>query len=170
MTALTAKLHRAFLDALGGRVVAHSELRAKPLDVDLALPLPPLLRLYMYTLVVGGTKRAKEFKAVLRVSGQRVGEYASFEFGSDRLTLLVAFRTDLNVFVLWDASLHARFKHGGNIQVREAAVHEAAATGWAVQRRDLTSGVTEVVYVCRPSRLRQALVERVASTGGERTA
>jgi hypothetical protein len=168
VTALTAGLHEALLDALNGSVIAHGDLGSKPLLLDLALPLPPALRIYMYSLVDGGTTRPNEFKALLRVAGQRVGEYASFEHGDGRLTLLVAYRADLNTFVLWDASLHPRFKNGGNVQVRDTVVHEAAATGWAVQRRGLTSGVTEIVYVCRPSGLRRALVERVATTGGER--
>lgn len=168
MTSLTGALHTAFLDALDGSVVSHGDIETKPIAVDLALPLPPTLRVYMYSLVDGGTQRPNEYKAVLRVAHQRVGEYASFEHGDGRMTILVAYRPDLDVFILWDASLHGRFKNGGNIQVRDRVVHEAAATGWAMQNRTLAGGVIESVIACRPSELGRALSRRVGSTGGER--
>jgi hypothetical protein len=166
VSAVTERLHRAFLDALEGHVVAHSDIEAKPLDVDLVLPLPPRLRLYLYSLVVGGKTRPGEFKAVLRVPGQIVGEYGTFDHSGDRLALLAGYREDLDVFVLWDASLHERFKHGGNMQVRDTVVAHAAAIGWAEQRRPLRSGITEVVVACRSGSLPRALSERVAWTGG----
>ena len=166
MSAITLCLHRAFLDALDGHVVAHGGLSTKPLDVDLALPLPPRLRLYLYSLVVGGKSRPGEFKAVLRVPGQVVGEYGTFDHSGDRLAVLAAYRNDLDVFVLWDASIHERFKHGGNIQVKDAVVTEAAATGWAQQRRSLRSGITEIVFACRSSSLTRAITDRINWTGG----
>ena len=58
---------------------------------------------------------------------------------------------DLDVFVLWDASVHERFKHGGNMQVKDTLVAQAAATGRAEQRRRLRSGITEIVFACRSS-------------------
>ena len=53
MTAITEELHRAFLRPLGDAVLRHSSAGDKPLSVDLALPNPPRLRVYMYTLVGG---------------------------------------------------------------------------------------------------------------------
>lgn len=166
MTTVTERLHDAFLDALEGRVVDHGDTTVKPLDVDLALPLPQRLRLYLYSLVVGGSSRPGEFKAVLRVPGQVVGEYGTFDHSGNRLAVLAAYREDLDVFVLWDASLHERFKHGGNMQVKEAVVALAAATGWAEQRRPLRSGVTEVVFACRSGTLAEAVTARNTWTGG----
>ena len=159
-------LHQAFLDALSGNVIAHGDLDVKPLEVNLALPLPQHLRLYLYSLVVGGESRPGEFKAVLRVPGQAVGEYGAFDHSGNRLAVLAAYRDDLDVFVLWDASLHERFKHGGNMQVREIVVAEAAATGWAEQRRLLRSGVTERVFACRSKSLPRAIAARSMWTGG----
>jgi len=149
MSAVTKRLHQAFLDAVTACLVAHGDVETKPLEVDLALPLPQRLRVYLYSLVVGGNSRPGEFKAVLRVPGQAVGEYASFDHSGGRLAVLAAYREDLDVFVLWDASLHERFKHGGNIQVKNTIVASAAATGWAEQRRPLRSGLTEMVFACR---------------------
>jgi len=166
MSAVTVRLHRTFLSALGDRVLAYSDPEAKPLEVDLALPLPRHLRLYLYSLVVGGKNRPGEFKVVLRVPGQAVGEYGSFDHSGDRLVVLAAYREDLDVFVLWDASLHERFKHGGNQQVKDSVVAQAAATGWADQRRPLRSGLTELVFACRSSTLPRAIAERNSWTGG----
>lgn len=167
MSAITEGLHSAFLRPLGSAVLRHSGLRTKPLCVDLALPHPPRLRVYMYSLVGGvGTVRPNEYKAVLRVPGQAIGDYDSFDHSDDRLAILIAYRADLDVFVLWDASLHPRFKNGGNIQVRDTTVHEAAAIGRAEQRRPLASKVTEVVIACQSWNLAQAIDDRVAWTGG----
>lgn len=166
MSAVTRKLHRAFLDALDGHVLAHSGVESKPLEIDLLLPLPRYLRVYLSSLVVGGKRRPWEFKVVLRVPGQVVGKYASFDHSGNRLVVLAAYRDDLDVFVLWDASLHERFKHGGNLQVKDTVVAQAAATGWAEQRRGLRSGATEMVFACRSSTLPRALAHRSAWTGG----
>lgn len=166
MTPVTERLHQTFLGALSGHLVTHSDTGRKPMEVDLALPMPQHLRLYLYSLVVGGKSRPGEFKAVLRVPGQSVGEYATFDHSGNRLALLAAYREDLDVFVLWDASLHERFKHGGNVQVRGTVVEHAAATGWAEQRRPLRSGIIEVVLACRSQALPRAIEARNRWTGG----
>lgn len=166
MSAVAERLHRAFLSALDGHVIAHGKLDEKPLELDLALPLPRHLRVYLYSLVVGGKSRPGEFKAVLRVPGQKVGEYGTFNHSGNRLVVLAAYRDDLDVFVLWDASLHERFKHGGNLQVKDMVVAQAAAIGWAEQRRPLRSGLTELVFACRSTTLPRAVAERNSWTGG----
>lgn len=166
MTTVTERLHLAFIEALNGRVIEHDEVATKPLHVALAAPLPYRLRVYLYSLVMGGTVRKRELKANLRVPGQLVGDYASFDFSDDRLVLLVGYHPPLDVFVLWDASLHPRFKHGGNVQVKEETVVQAAIYGIAEQRRRLASGITEVIFACRPATLARAISARVAWTGG----
>lgn len=166
MSTITVRLHRAFLDALDEHVLAYGDLQRKPLDLDLAVPLPQHLRIYLYSLVVGGRSRRGEFKAVLRVPGQVVGEYGTFDHSGHRLAVLAAYRSDLDVFVLWDASIHDRFKYGGNMQVKDTTVAQAAASGWAEQRRVLRSGITEVVFACRSSSLARAIEKRVTWTGG----
>jgi hypothetical protein len=163
----TAQLHTAIVRALGSPVLSHTDLRKKPLCIDMALPAPPRLRIYAYSLVAAtGTTRSHEYKAVLRVPQQRVNEYGSFDHSDGRFTVLLAYRNDLDVFVLWDASLHPRFKNGGNIQVRDRTVLTAAATGQAEQQRVLTSGVTEIVLACTSPMLLRILDERVRWTGG----
>ncbi len=166
MSAVTVRLHSVFLAALGGHVIAHGELNKKPLELDLALPLPQRLRIYLYSLVVGGKARPGEFKAVLRVPGQVIGEYGNFDHSGGRLAVLAAYRDDLDVFVLWDSSLHQKFKNGSNMQVKDTVVAQAAATGWAEQRRPLRSGIIEVVLACRSGSLTRALTQRTLWTGG----
>lgn len=164
--AWTTRLHTAFLESLGDRVVVVGDTRVKPLDVDLAPPLPAQVRVYMYSLVAGGARRPNEYKAILRVPGQERDEYASFDHAAGRMTLLIAYRADLDVFVLWDASLQRTFIWAKNIQVHADTVLDAAATGWAEQHRPLTSGVTEAVFACASRNLARGIERRVAATGG----
>jgi hypothetical protein len=167
MSAVTEKLNQAFLRPLRESVIRHSQLPEKPLTVDLALPKPPRLRVYIYSLVGGAGERGRrEYKVVLRVPGQRKGGYQSFDHSDHRVALVIGYRTDLDVFVLWDASLHPYFTSGGNIQVKDTTVHAAAATGRAKQLRLLSSGVNEVVIACQSWNLAQAIDDRIAWTGG----
>ena len=170
MSLATSELHEAFLRPFGGRVVRASDSSKKPLSVDLAPPLPRCLRVYMYNLVGGRpTVRGAEYKAVLRVPGQRVGEYGAFDHGDGRLALVVGYAENLDVFVLWDASLHPRFKNGGNIQVKAATVLNAAALGRSRQNRMLRLANTqETVLACRGDALAEVIHERVLLTGGGR--
>lgn len=165
---ITRDLGLSFIAALGDRVLWHSEIDVKPLLVDFAAPLPSHVRVYLFSLVAGGrTRRAHEFKAVLRVPGQPVGEYGSFDVSDHRFVFLVAYTRDLDVFVLWDASLHSRFKNGGNIQVHDGTVFSAAARGMGYQSRRLSGGVEERVIACQSWSLPDALVERVLYTGDQ---
>lgn len=170
MSALsTEDLHRAFLRPLASVVRWHSPLAEKPLSVDLALPLPPRLRVYMYSLIGGvGTVRPNEYKASLRLPGQPTNQYDSFDHSDDRFALVVAYRLDLDVFVFWDVSLHPRFTNGTNIQVRDTTVHTAAALGWAEQVRSLRNKSPEMVIACQSSSLTKAIDERISFTGSVR--
>lgn len=166
MSQTTRNLHGSLLAALDGGVVCHSDLGSKPLLLDLEPPQPPHLRVYAYSLVGGmGTVRPTEYKAVLRVPGQPVGEYGSFDYSGGRFVVLVGIRSDLDVFALWDASLHSRFKNGGNIQLKEDAVLTAASTGSAVQLRKLTRGQREAVFLCQSWNLAEAIDQRLRYTG-----
>jgi hypothetical protein len=166
-SAISARLHQAFLAPLEGAVRSCSEIGRKPLLVDLGYPHPPRLRIYLYSLVHGpGEQRRREYKVVLRTPGQPIDEYGSFDHSGDRFTVLAGYDQGLDVFVLWDATLHPRFKNGGNLQVRDEIVRTAAAVGAAEQVRNLSNGNRELVLACQSSTLAEALRARIASTGG----
>jgi hypothetical protein len=169
MSEVTERLHYTFINAFGNSVVNHGDLAKKPLDIDLAFPNPPRIRLYMYTLVAGGRSRRNEYKAVLRVPRHPIDEYRAFDHEEGRFTILVAYDPSIDVFVLWDVSLHHRFKNGGNIQIKESTVLAAAATGCAEQTRRLSVGRTELVLACRSDHL-PSIVERRLLTTGEQIA
>ena len=167
MTVVTEDLHQAFLRPLRESVIKHDALSEKPFCIDLALPMPPRVRVYMYTLVGGmGTKRSFEYKVSLRLPGQGVGELRTFDYSFGRFVLLVGYARDLDVFVFWDASLRRSFKNGDNVQISVSTVLAAAASGRAEKVRALTSGESEVVIACQSWTLSQALADRVAWTGG----
>jgi len=167
MTARTGRLNEALLLALGSSVAKHSDRARKPLLLDFAAPEALRLRIYAYSLVGGVGERARrEYKIVLRVPAQEVGAYGTFEQTADRFTTVVGYDVNLDVFVVWDASLHPRFKNGGNLQVRDEVVWAAAAEGSAKTVRILSSGAREAVFACRSATLRQTLRSRIATTGG----
>ena len=164
---VTARLHQAFLEPLARAVETNSDIGRKPLLVDLGHPHPPRLRVYLYSLVHGtGERQRREYKIVLRIPGQPVDEYGSFDHSEGRFTILAGYDSTLDVFVLWDAVLHPRFKNGGNLQVRDEVVRKAAAVGNAEQVRRLGNGSRELVLACQSHSLTRALAARVASTGG----
>ena len=166
-SAVTARLHQAFLQPLAGTVESSSDIGRKPLLVDLGPPHPPRLRVYLYSLVHGaGERQRREYKIVLRIPGQPVDEYGSFDHSDGRFTILAGYDSTLDVFVLWDAVLHPRFKNGGNLQVRDEVVRKAAAVGSAEQIRRLGNGSRELALACQSHGLAGALAARVASTGG----
>ena len=168
MSNITRALTDAFVEALQGAVLWHSDLNEKPLLIDLHRPLPHRLRVYLFSLVAGGkTRRAHEYKAVLRVPGQKVGDYGSFNSSDERIVVVIAYDSDLDVFVLWDSSLHPRFKNGGNIQVRDVTVFGAASCGLSHQIRRLSFGATELVIACQSWTLKRGLSERVLKTGDQ---
>jgi hypothetical protein len=167
MTARTRRLHQAILKALDRRVERHSDLNLKPMLIDLTASEPLRLRLYVYSLVGGAGERARrEYKVVLRVPAQNIGEYGGFEHSPDRFTTVIGYDVDLDVFVLWDASLHPRFKNGGNLQVRDGTVRVAAAAGASQAIRRLSGGAQEVVFACQTPRFMDGLRARIMSTGG----
>lgn len=174
MSALTERvsqteLHRRFLKALGGSVKAHGPLDAKPLEADLASPLPSRIRLYIFNATrPPGGRPLGEHKVQLIVPGQGRAERGSFDQTGGRIVLLAGYAAEENVFVLWDAGLYTDFAWSRNVQVKASAIIEATAGKIAEQERRLRpadgNAVTETLLACPPARLADALVRRVAMT------
>jgi len=158
-------LHQTFLEALGGAVVAHSAIESKPLDVDLRSPLPPKLRVYIYNATYPpGGRTMGEHKIQLIVPGQARGARGNFDSTGGRIPLLVGYRPDLRIFILWDAELYVDFSYSRNVQVMPETVYEAFAQGIGRQTRNLWTQNAEIVITADATRLQQAILERQRET------
>ena len=158
------QLHGALLHALGDAVLWHSENDKKPLEVDLAAPLPSRVRIYMYTLTdPPGGRPVGEFKIQLIAPGQKKGNAASFDTSDGRIVLLIGYHPDTNVFVLWDAMLYPQFPHSRNVQVTGETVYGALGGGVAFQERKLRTGI-ERVLAARGQKVAAAVRERFMLT------
>jgi hypothetical protein len=164
------QLHEALLRALGDTVVTHSDATRKPLQLDLAPPLPARVRAYMYTLTdPPGGRPVGEFKVQLIAPGQLKSERASFDASDGRIVVLIGYHAATNVFVLWDAMLYPDFPHSRNVQVRGETVYGALAGTVARQERRLRTG-TETVLAAQGAAIRDALSERFRLTVSRVTA
>ena len=155
-------LHQAFVDALTGRVLGHSDVERKPLELDLAAPLPARVRVYAYTLTdPPGGRPAGEFKIQIIAPGQQKGQRTSFDASEGRFVVLAGYHPGTRVFVLWDALLYPDFPHSRNVQVTDATVFGALAGVVSRQERQLKTG-DEVVLAAQAPQLAAALRERFA--------
>jgi hypothetical protein len=164
-----ADLHKHFVRSLGRHVIRHSDLDVKPLELELAPPLPGRVRVYMYNATrPPGGRPLGEHKVQLIVPGQRRGERGSFDHGDGRIVLLIGYAAEEDVFVLWDAGLYPDFAWSRNVQVKAETIIEASAGKLATQHRQLRPAtgraVLETVLAAHPIRLAEALERRVQLT------
>lgn len=158
-------LHQTFLEALNGSVILHSDVATKPLEVDLKSPLPPTLRVYLYNATYPpGGRTMGEHKIQLIVPGQARHERANFDSSGGRIPILMGYRPDLRIFMLWDADLYIDFSYSRNVQVMPETVYEAFAQGIGRQQRTLRTRNAEIVITADAPHLRQALLERQQET------
>lgn len=161
----TEELHKMFLNALDGFVAFHSDVALKPLEVDLIGQLPPKLRVYLYNATYPpGGRGMGEHKIQLIVPGQARNERGNFDSSGGRIPLLVGYRPDIKVFVLWDAELYPDFAYSRNVQVLPETIYEAFAQGLGRQIRRLGSGQAEVVIAAEARQLCDAIIERQNET------
>jgi excisionase family DNA binding protein len=164
-----AELHRRFIRALGTGVRSHTDLEQKPLEADLATPLPSRVRLYIFNATrPPGGRPVGEHKVQLIVPGQKRGQRASFDQTGGRIVLLAGYAAEEDVFILWDAGLYTDFAWSRNVQVKATTIIEATAGKIAEQERRLRpangDAVTETLLACPPGRLAEALIRRVEIT------
>ena len=163
------ELHQRFLDALEDAVRSHGALDRKPLEADLAPPLPSRIRVYIFNATrPPGGRPLGEHKVQLILPGQRRGDRASFDHSGGRIVLLSGYAAEENVFVLWDAGLYADFAWSRNVQVKSETLVRATAGKIAEQERRLRpahgNAVAETLLACPPKRLADALARRVEIT------
>jgi hypothetical protein len=158
-------LHKTFVKALDPAVSCHSDLEKKPLEIDLTGPLPPKLRVYMYNATYPpGGRTMGEHKIQLIAPGQDRRERGNFDSSGGRIPLLVGYRQDLGIFMLWDAELYVDFSYSRNVQVKPETVYEAFAHGIARQKRNLWKQSPEIVIAADARHLTQAILERQHET------
>src|ERR1017187_1052950 len=132
----TEELNMVFIKTLSDFVVTHSDVAAKPLEVDLRCPLPPKVRVYLFNATYPPGGRAMgEHKIQLMVPGQGRNERGNFDSSGGRIPLLIGYRPDIKVFVLWDAEMYPDFAYSRNVQVLPETIYEAFAQGLGRQIR-----------------------------------
>jgi hypothetical protein len=156
------ELNETFVDALAPVVTRIVDNTAPVLELQLAAPYPPRLRVYLYNATnPQGGRSTPEHKIQLAAPGQVKGERANFDFTGGYSVLLVGKVEDEDAFVLWDASLYRDFTHSSNVQVRTETIEEALATGTIqTQERNLRRGV-ETVLAAPSALLPQAVLMRL---------
>jgi len=92
--------------------------------------------MYNATYPPGG-RTMGEHKIQLIIPGQARGECANFDISGGRIPLLVGYRADLRIFMLWDADLYVDFSYSRNVQVKPETVYEAFAQGIGSEQRRL---------------------------------
>lgn len=164
------ELQHRLVSALGSSVVkVHSQMDAKPFEIDLAPPLPHRVRIYMYNATrPPGGRPLGEHKIQLIVPGKGRGERASFDNGDGRIVLLMGYAADEDVFILWDAGLYSDFAWSRNVQVKAETIIEASAGKLATQERQLRpatgKATVETVLAVKSRRLAEAIIRRMELT------
>lgn len=156
----TKRANRLFAASLADYCVPSStpETDKKPFDLHMAPPLPPLLRVYMFTMTTHPSERQVGAYRIQIILPQKSRH---FDTTDDPFVILAGFDPDLEIFALWDAAAHDAGKgipHSKGVQIREDTLFTALTTGVAQQRRALReTGETETVVAARPNRLLDAL-------------
>ncbi|WP_144836713.1 hypothetical protein [Kocuria rosea] len=130
----------------------------KPFDLHSVASLPPLLRVYMYTMTTHPSERqqgAYRIQIILPKQGRH------FDTTDDAFVILAGYEPSLEIFALWDADAHDvgdGIPHSKGVQVLEDTLFEALSTGTAQQKRKLRgTDMMETVVACRPDTLPDAL-------------
>lgn len=157
-----AELHRRFVASLGAAVERHTAFDRRPLEIDLAVPSPARLRVYMFNATrPPGGRPMGEHKVQLIMPGKRRGQRGHFDHSDGRVVLLVGYAAEEDIFVLWDAGLYPDFAWSRNVQVKAETIIAATAGRVARQDRRMRPShgepVTEILIACPPALLGEAI-------------
>ena len=153
-------LNRAILDALGDSVESHGEEDRFPFPLKVKGVVSLAVFAFTITSPPGG-RHPLESKIQLIAPGQGKGERGNLKPG-EGFPVLLGYKAEETLFVLWDAYKQVDFSYSKNVQVRAAPLQDALSLGIGRTTRKLSSG-EETVIAARPDHLRQALAERVVS-------
>jgi hypothetical protein len=157
----TNELHEKFIAAVGESVIGHTDIRKKPLEVDLNPPLPAHLRIYLYNMTAPpGGRTIGEHKIQVILPGQKPKQSGKFDDSDGRLVILAGYMKDKDVFVFWDAGMYSRIRYSRNVQVSQETVARAFAGFVATQERTLRGRGVETVVAANSGNVIQALITR----------
>jgi len=163
-----SELNKRFIFALKDLVISHNDVNKKPLEVDLKLPLPRKIRVYIFnTTYPPGGRSLGEHKIQLIVPGQDRGQRGSFDHSDGRIVLLCGYQPELDVFILWDASLYHEFAFSRNVQVKAETIIEGFAGKIGRQQRRIRHGGSiknEIVLTAKAGLLSEAILLRISLT------
>lgn len=134
------------------------ELGMKPFDLRAAAPLPPLMRVYLYTMTTHPSERQQ---GAYRIQIILPDKSRHFDTTGDAYVILAGYNPNLEIFALWDADAHDIGKgipHSKGVQILEGTLLEAMSLGVARQTRKLRGiDESETVVASRPDTLPDAL-------------
>ncbi len=155
-------LHQAVLDALGDRVESHGSLEAVPFRLEARGVVPVAIWAFNVTSPPGG-RHPLESKIQLIAPGQERDARGRLEPPDDDcFSILLGYKSEERLFVMWDAYKHVDFAFSKNVQVRAQAMEDAITFGIGEMSRRVAGGM-ETIIVARSDHLGEALARRIIS-------
>ena len=123
-----AEQHKKFVKALDTAVAFQSDINQRPLEIEMTRPFPLKVRVYLFTCSnPPGGRAPDEYKFNLNVPGQN--GRGNFDTSDNYLILLTAYAEDedpdMDVWVLWDATMHKNFAMNANVQTKAELIQRA---------------------------------------------
>jgi hypothetical protein len=164
-SALNRVLIRALVPVLR-EFPSEADLQAKPLSLELRLPLPPRLRFYIFRATQHESERKVDTYRVQLTAGQAMnrGRYV-FSREEGVRPVLLGFEPRLEVFIIWDADVNdagGGFTFSQGVQSPPEIVYRAAAMGMAEGVRHARRAAREeVIIATRADKLVDGLLRRI---------
>jgi hypothetical protein len=153
-------LNRAVLDALGSDVETHGDENGFPFELKVKGIIPLSVFAFTVTSPPGG-RHPLESKIQLIGPGHEKGTRGALAVPPNGgFPILLGYKAEENLFVLWDAYKHPEFSFSKNVQVKAAPLLDALHLGMGETVRRLNTG-REMVIAARADHLREALANRV---------
>ncbi len=156
-------LNNAILQALGDEVEEHGEEDGFPFELKVRGIIPLSVFAFTVTSPPGG-RHPLESKIQLIGPGHERGERGSLEVPpGGGFPILLGYKAEEDLFVLWDAFKQPDFSFSKNVQVQAKPLLDALHLGIGEAERRLRAG-KETVIAARADHLREALAKRVLSS------
>lgn len=150
--AATVRTHQRMVHGLASSTSPRtSTIRSRPLELTGKAPIPPLVRVYAYTMTAPPSERQSGAYRI-QITGLGPGrEPAHFDWSDGAFVVLAGYEQSLDVFALWDAGVYdgpEGVAWSRNCQVLDRTLYAALSKGVAEQRRHLRGSVDETVVAC----------------------